>query len=178
MSADNSLLALVLERIRFPPLFLSHGRPEREAMEALLEAYLADACTAAELRKLHLPRNLALEDRFALLQLIWRCRTGWSAPGAVQHHTRLWVWLTHLDQLLAYTPKDRREVVRALEYLVEETGSYLTLWMGLEAEDADTIKEVKTALGSKLMGFLDVDMTASVVESGEAMPHEPERKAQ
>lgn len=176
--AEQSLLALVLERIRFPPAVFSAGRVVREEIETLLEAYLADTCSAAELRKLHLPRNLALEERFALLQRIWRYRVGWQAAEAVERHTRLWIWLTHLDQLLAYAPKDRREVVRALAYLVEETGSYLTLWMGLEAEEADTIKEVKAALGPKLMSFLDVDLTASVVESGKARPHESERMSE
>lgn len=176
--AEQSHLALVLERIRFPPAVFRAGRVVREEIETLLQAYLADACSAAELRKLHLPRNLALEERFALLQRIWLYRVGWSVPEAIERHTRLWIWLTHLDQLLAYAPKDRREVVRALEYLVEETGSYLTLWMGLETEEASIIKEVKAALGPKLMRFLEVDLTASVVESRAARPHEPERKSE
>lgn len=144
-------------------------------MEALLQAYLADTCSPAELRKLQLPRNLALEDRFALLQLVWRCRTGWSAEAPVQHQTRLWVWLTHVDQVLAYSAKDRREVVRGLEVLVEQTGRYLTLWMGLEVEEASAIKEVKAALGPKLLRFLDVDLTTRIVESVKVTPDASER---
>jgi hypothetical protein len=108
-------------------------------------------------------------------QLVWRCRTGWSAEAAVQYHTRLWVWLTHVDQVLAYSAKDRREVVHGLEMLIEQTGRYLTMWMGLDAEEASVIKDVKAALGPKLLSFLDVDLTTRVVESVKVAPDEPER---
>lgn len=168
LQVENSLLADVVKRFQYPgSLIRVSGSEEMPLITALLKAYLAGSCSQADLRRLQLARNLALEDSFELLQIIWQCRQGLSPDPTLDQHTRLWIWLTHMENLLFMTPKERREVIKGLEYLVERTQSHLTLWLGIDTEETATVAEVKEALGTKLLSFLDADLTEEDAEGND-----------
>lgn len=147
---ENSLIATVLETM---------AGWEDEPIASLLKAYLFDNCSSSELRKLNLARNLTTVDRYWLLGAIWACSVG-IFERSVKKHTRLWITVNRLEHLLQYSAKERHELVTGMEYLVEHTSCYLTLWLTVEEHQPELARAVKAALGERLLGLLGYDLTA------------------
>lgn len=133
-------------------------------MLRLLQAYLTDSCSQAELRKLSLARNLTTEDRYLLLQYSWQHLQGSSESQEVEEHTRLWLGVDEVETILDYTAREQR----GLTQLVSSTGSFLTVWLNISEESGEVIARTRDAFGSKLWAFLDEDLTEQ--EEGGATP--------
>jgi hypothetical protein len=158
-ASDNALIQEVLH-------YLAWGSGHRSSTVnwagnkmTLLQSYLTDSCSQMELRKLALARNLTTEERFMLLQCIWECQQGTNKNQAIEKHTRLWLGVDRLENLLDYSPKERRDLARGLDYLIATTSSFLTVWLNISENDPDVLVKVKNGLGSKLWQWLDEDLT-------------------
>jgi hypothetical protein len=158
-ASENALIQEVLH-------FLAFGSAHRSSIVnwggdkmALLPSYLTDSCSQIELRRLALARNLTTEERFMLLQCIWECQRGTDEDQAIDKHTRLWLSVDKLENLLDYSPKERRDLAQGLEYLIASTSSFLTVWLNISEPDPDVLVRVKEGLGSKLWHWLDEDLT-------------------
>lgn len=118
---------------------------------AMLRAYLSDTCTHAELRRLGLPRNLSLEDRYDVLNSILQCFSGLSSDGALSDHRRVWIHLDQIENLLGYTEHDRWELVKGLETLMAHAPAYLTVWMNISPASPAEAEQIQAALENKLV---------------------------
>lgn len=117
---------------------------------ALLRAYLSDTCTHAELRRLGLPRNLSLEDRYDVLGSVIRCFSGLSSDAVLSDHRRVWIHMDEIENLLGYTTHDRWELVKGLETLFAHAPSYITVWMNISPSSSATAEQIQAALENRL----------------------------
>jgi hypothetical protein len=125
---------------------------------ALLRAYLSDGCAPGELRRLGLPRNLGLEDRYEVLRVALKCFIGLSPDGVLSDYRRVWLWLDEIENLLGYDERERWETVKALETLFGDRPPCLTVWLNITPNKESTGEEIQKALENGL-GVTD-DLTA------------------
>lgn len=131
---------------------------------AILRAYLADTCTHDELRRIGLPRNLTLEDRYDVLGSILECISGLSPEAVLSDHRRVWIHLDQIENLLGYTDYDRWALVKALETLMARTPSYLTVWLNILPTSPATAAQIQSALENSLA--ITNDITEGSVVNG------------
>lgn len=117
---------------------------------AMLRAYLSDTCTHAELRRLGLPRNLSLEDRYDVLGSVIRCFSGLSPDAVLSDHRRVWIHMDEIENLLGYTTHDRWELVKGLETLLSHAPHYITVWMNISPSNPATEEQIQAALENRL----------------------------
>ncbi|HEX9988281.1 MAG TPA: hypothetical protein VGE45_07375 [Chloroflexia bacterium] len=125
---------------------------------AILRAYLSDECSHSELRRMALPRNLRLEERYEVMRSVINCFSGLAQGGTLSDHRRVWIWLHEIENLLAYSEHDRWELVKGLETLAGDAPRYVTLWMNISPSSAAGMQEVQAALENKLV--ITHDLTA------------------
>jgi hypothetical protein len=118
---------------------------------ALLRAYLSDGCTPGELRRLGLPRNLGLEDRYEVLRVALKCFIGLSPDGILSDYRRVWLWLDEIENLLGYDERERWETVKALETLFGDLPLCLTIWLNITPGKEATSSEIQKALENGLV---------------------------
>lgn len=118
---------------------------------AMLRAYLSDTTTHIELRRMGLPRNLSLEDRYEVLRVVLECFSGLAPRGNLADHRRVWVWLDEIENILAYDERERWELVQALETLLGNTPPYLTVWLNVSPASPATSREIQAALENNLV---------------------------
>lgn len=131
---------------------------------AILRAYLSDTCTHTELRRMGLPRNLSIEDRYDLLHAVVQCISGLSPAESLSDHRRVLLLLDRVENLLGYPDHDRWELVKGLETLAAAAPPYLTLWLNLSPTSPATVAEIQAALESNLLITDDLtgDLAAQV----------------
>lgn len=151
---DNSLLSAGISRIRRPHT-ITHGGTINP--EDLLMAYLTDSCSQEELRRLGLARNLTMQDRYTLLQCLWQCERGLLPDTLLQQHKRYCIFLNELENVLEYSRKDRRDLMKGLIYLLASLPSFTTLWLNIS--DGNLADEVREACGDAFLGTFDYDLT-------------------
>jgi hypothetical protein len=118
---------------------------------AILRAYLSDECSHGELRRMALPRNLWLEERYEVMRSVIHCFSGLGHGGSLSDHRRVWIWLQEIENLLAYSDHDRWELVKGLETLAGDAPRYITLWMNISPGSPTGIQEIQSALENKLI---------------------------
>jgi hypothetical protein len=118
---------------------------------AMLRAYLSDTATHIELRRMGMPRNLSLEDRYEVLRVVLACFSGLAPQANLADHRRVWVWLDEIENILGYNERERWELVKALETLVGNTPPYLTVWLNISPASPATSKEIQAALENNLV---------------------------
>ena len=121
----------------------------------LLKTYLGDGCTQGELRKLGLPRNLTVEDRFMLLAAIMQFRLGVRATHDLQEHARVWLWLDRLENILHYTPRELNDFINGLSTILSSSPMMLTLCCNISSTDHETQAKLLKALGPRLVERVD-----------------------
>jgi hypothetical protein len=117
----------------------------------LLRAYLLDECTPAELRRLGLPRNLKLEDRYQVLRTTVKCFTGLSPVGVLGDYRRVWIWLDEIENLLAYKEEERWETVKALQTMFGDRPFCLSVWLNISPGSEATSAQIQAALENMLV---------------------------
>jgi hypothetical protein len=118
---------------------------------AILRAYLSDECSHSELRRMALPRNLRLEERYEVMRSVIHCFSGLAQGGSLSDHRRVWIWLHEIENLLAYTDHDRWELVKGLETLAGDAPHYITVWMNISPNSTAGMQEIQSALENKLV---------------------------
>jgi hypothetical protein len=118
---------------------------------AILRAYLSDECSHGELRRLALPRNLWLEERYEVMRSVIRCFSGLAQDGSLSDHRRVWIWLQEIENLLAYSDHDRWELVKGLETLAGDAPRYITVWLNVSPGSAAGTQEIQSALENRLV---------------------------
>lgn len=98
---------------------------------ALLRAYLSDECSPSELRRLGLPRNLRVEDRYEVLRSVVKCFIGLSPEGVLSDYRRVLLWFDEAENILGYEERERWETVKALETLFGDRPMCLTVWLNI-----------------------------------------------
>ncbi|HST05899.1 MAG TPA: hypothetical protein VLQ48_14355 [Chloroflexia bacterium] len=117
----------------------------------LLRAYLLDECTPGELRRLGLPRNLGLEDRYEVLHTAIKCFIGLAPVGVLGDYRRVWVWFDEIENLLAYKEEERWETVKALQTMFGDRPPCLSVWMNISPDSEATTEEIQAALENMLV---------------------------
>jgi hypothetical protein len=138
-------------------LSTSYYSDDFEQLE-LMESYLGDGCSPGELRKLRLPRNLTIEDRFMLLAAILKCRIGLRSTQDLQEHARLWLWLDRLENILHYTPKELNEFRNGLATILNHSPMMLTLCWNISSTDHETPAKVLKVFGPDLVERVDYNL--------------------
>lgn len=128
---------------------------------AMLRAYLSDTATHIELRRMALPRNLSLEDRYEVLRVVLECFSGLAPAANLSDHRRVWVWLHEIENILGYNERERWELVKALETLLSNTPPYLTFWLNISPASPATAREVQSALENNLVITNDITAEGS-----------------
>ncbi|MDQ5825397.1 MAG: hypothetical protein M3441_14485 [Chloroflexota bacterium] len=118
---------------------------------AMLRAYLSDTATHIELRRMGIPRNLSLEDRYEVLRVILQCISGLAPQANLSDHRRIWLWLDEIENILGYSEHERWELVKALETFMGNTPPYLTVWLNISPSSPATPQEVQAALENNLV---------------------------
>lgn len=118
---------------------------------ALLRAYLSDGCVPSELRRLGLPRNLGLEDKYQVLRAVVMSFVGLAPDGVLSDYRRVLLWLDEIENLLGYTEKERWETVKALETLFADTPMCLTIWLNISPNNPTTTEEIQKVLENRLV---------------------------
>jgi hypothetical protein len=118
---------------------------------ATLRAYLSDNATHIELRRMGIPRNLSLEDRYEVLRIVLECFSGLAPQANLADHRRVWVWLDEIENILGYNERERWEFVKALETLIGNSPPYLTVWLNITPNSPVTSREVQAALENNLV---------------------------
>jgi hypothetical protein len=118
---------------------------------AMLRAYLSDTATHIELRRMGIPRNLSLEDRYEVLRVVLACFSGLAPQANLADHRRVWVWLDEIENILGYNERERWELVKALETLMGNTPPYLTVWLNISPASPATSQEIQAALENNLV---------------------------
>jgi hypothetical protein len=118
---------------------------------AILRAYLSDECSHSELRRMALPRNLWIEERYEVMRSVIHCFSGLAQGGSLSDHRRVWIWLHEIENLLAYSDHDRWELVKGLETLAGDAPRYITLWMNISPTNAAGMQEIQAALENRLV---------------------------
>lgn len=117
---------------------------------ALFRAYLTDECTPGELRRIGLPRNLRLEDRYEILRTVIKCFVGLSPEGVLSDYRRVWIWLDEIENLLGYNEHDRWEMVKALETLFADMPMCVSVWLNITPAKETTTEVIQKALENNL----------------------------
>ena len=126
----------------------------------LFRSYLLDQTSqASERSKLGFARALTTQDRYELLRCLWQCEQGLASSLDVREHTRLWVYLDEAENVLDYTPAERKMLSKGLAHIIAQTGHFLTIWLNIAVQDRETVQAVKKALGDLLWQWLDFDFT-------------------
>jgi hypothetical protein len=131
-------------------LWEASSRMDRDEI-GLLRAYLLDECTPHELRRLNLPRNLGLEDRYEVLRTAVKCFIGLSPVGVLDDYRRVWVWLDEVENLLAYKEEERWETVKALQTMFGDRPPSLSVWLNISPESDATTQDIQDALENILV---------------------------
>ncbi|MDQ3706314.1 MAG: hypothetical protein M3437_14085 [Chloroflexota bacterium] len=118
---------------------------------AMLRAYLSDTATHIELRRMGIPRNLSLEDRYEVLRVVLQCISGLAPEANLSDHRRVWLWLDEIENVLGYSEHERWELVKALETFMGNTPPYLTVWLNISPTSPATSEEVQAALENNLV---------------------------
>jgi hypothetical protein len=118
---------------------------------AVLRAYLSDTATHIELRRMGIPRNLSLEDRYEVLRVVLECFSGLAPAANLSDDRRVWVWLDEIENILGYNERERWELVKALETLISNTPPYLTIWLNISPNSPATSQEIQSALENNLI---------------------------
>ncbi len=124
---------------------------------ALLRAYLSDGCTPGELRRLGLPRNLALEDKYEVMRAVVKSFIGLAPDGVLSDYRRVWLWFDEIENLLGYEEKERWETVKALETLFGDRPLCLTVWLNISPTKETASEDIQKILENALV-FTD-DLT-------------------
>lgn len=156
--AGSDFLGNVLARISSPSIYDPYDRQETKfnTIELVL-AYLGDGCSPSELRRLELPRNLTVEDRFQLLATICQFRVGTKFSTDHQDHARFWLWIDQLENLLQYPPKEQKDVINGLMTFIKGMPHFLTLCLNIA--DAAQQEKVLQALGERFLDYVEIDFT-------------------
>jgi hypothetical protein len=160
----NPFIATILEKIAHPGRlgtmeFLSSiplGQ-HVELVTPMFRNYLLDLASPVSLRtKMGLARALTTQDRYELLRCLWQFQQGLSPDLNVQKHTRLWIYINELENILDYPPLERKTLTKGLAHLISQKGHFLTIWLNIS--EAETVQAVKKAL-VELLPYLDFDFT-------------------
>lgn len=123
---------------------------------AMLRAYLSDNATHIELRRMGIPRNLTIEDRYEVLRVVLECFSGLAPQANLADHRRVWVWLDEIENILGYNERERWELVKALETLIGNSPPYLTVWLNISPNSPATSREIQAALENNLVITADL----------------------
>jgi hypothetical protein len=136
---------------------------ENQARELAMKTFLTGTCSPAQLGKLGLARNMTLQERYILLSSLWECMINPTPSQQLKDHTRLWIWIDHLEHLLDYSEKDCREMVRGLTFLISTIATSLTVWLNITAQGEPALSKIKRLLGEEFMDLVDQDLTRQVL---------------
>lgn len=123
---------------------------------AMLRAYLSDTATHVELRRMGIPRNLSLEDRYEIMRAVIQCFSGLAPQGNLPDHRRVWIWLDEIENILGYGERERWELVKALETLMGSAPPYLTVWLNISPASPTTTQQIQAALENNLVITEDI----------------------
>lgn len=154
----NTYIAKVLSLLEDDPSYM-YSEWERTMRPQALRSFLTDSCSRPTLDKLAIARNLTLEDRYMLLQSLWECLIGPVPTLTLDQHTRLWIWIDELENILDYTEKEQRESVKGLKYLIASTSNFLTICFNISAQSDEHVRKIKTLLGTMILPLIDEDLT-------------------
>jgi len=157
----NTFIAEVLSLLGDNPEYM-YSDWERKMRPQALRSFITDSCPRPTLDKLDIARNLTLEDRYLLLRSIWECLIGPIPTHDLNQHTRLWLWIDELENILDYSEKDQREISKGLTSLIASTGAFVTIWLNMSAQSAERVESIKSLLGERLLSLVDEDWTAGL----------------
>jgi hypothetical protein len=155
----NTFIAEVLSLLEDNPDYM-YSEWERKMRPQALRSFITDSCPRPTLNKLDIARNLTLEDRYLLLRSLWECLIGPIPTHDLDQHTRLWLWIDELENILDYTEKDQLSLIKGLTSLIASAGAFVTLWLNMSAQSAERVAAIKSLLGERLLSLVDDDWTA------------------
>jgi hypothetical protein len=123
-----------------------------EADLLLIERYFLSRCTAAELRKLKLIRNLEKSsDYFRVLAGMIQCVIGFDETPAPPVHTRMCIWIDEMEDLAYFSPTQYRPFLQGLRELTDRLPRFLTLIMNFTVASPEDFKDIELVLGKFLV---------------------------
>lgn len=118
----------------------------------LASMYFFRKCTAAELRKLGLNRNIEkTQDYFRVLAGVILCHIGLTESRDLDQHTRFCLWLDEMEDFVYFSPAQYRPFGQGLRELVDRLPSYFSLFLNFTLTSPEEYEEIELILGNYLI---------------------------
>lgn len=117
-----------------------------------LEAYFFSQQTKTDLRALGLSRGIdTSQDRFRVLGGILQCLAGLSDKSGIEGHSRVFLWMDEIEDLLYFTSRQYRPFTQGLRDLIDRLPNYLSLLMNFTLASPEAYEDATVVLGEALM---------------------------
>jgi hypothetical protein len=149
----KALCLLGLERNgQRQPRLLQNDDKESAEWERLLEAYFFSQHTKGDLRHLGLSRGIdSSQDRFRVLGGILQCLIGLAPTQEVNRHSRVFLWIDEMEDLIYFTSRQYRPFTQGLRDLIDRLPNYLTLLLNFTLAAPEAYQDATVVLGQALM---------------------------
>lgn len=118
----------------------------------LVTRYFFGKCSATELRKLGLNRNIEkTQDYFRVLAGVILCHIGLADSRTLSEHTRFCLWLDEMEDFIYFSPAQYRPFGQGLRELVDRLPSFFSLFLNFTLTSPEEYEEIELILGNYLI---------------------------
>ena len=152
--------------------FWLFGTEDTSEKQALLRSYFLEGCTRTDLKKLGIARNISkAQDRFKIIAGILQCLIGLDASHALSRHSRVYLWIDEMEDLVYLPSAQFRILSQGLREIIDRLPNFFTLFLNMSLAEPEKHEDFEAILGNAVIDRITHNIYFPELELDEAVEY-------
>ena len=148
------------------------GTEDTSEKQALLRSYFLEGCTRTDLKKLGIARNISkAQDRFKVIAGILQCLIGLDASPDLSGHSRVYLWLDEMEDLIFLPSAQFRILSQGLQEIIDRLPNFFTLFLNMSLAEPEKHEDFEAILGRAVIDRITHNIYFPELELDEAVEY-------
>ena len=162
----------VLESEELARAFWLFGTEDTSEKQGLLRNYFFEGCTRTDLKKLGIARNISkAQDRFKVIAGILQCLIGLDASHAPSGHSRVYLWIDEMEDLIFLPSAQFRILSQGLREIIDRLPNFFTLFLNMSLAEPEKHEDFEAILGNAVIDRITNNIYFPELELDEAVEY-------
>ena len=174
LSQDEALQSFqkILESEELARAFWLFGTEDVSEKHELLRNYFFEGCTRTDLKKLGIARNNSkAQDRFKVIAGILQCLIGLDASHALSQHSRVYLWIDEMEDLVYLPSAQFRILSQGLREIIDRLPNFFTLFLNMSLAEPEKHEDFEAILGNAVIDRITHNVYFPALELDEAVEY-------